>query len=309
MSSFSLIPYVCGAGASRDGCAHGPLYCLEHGLTERLSAAGIDAVWAVNPEAHWNGPYGRVAHVALPPRGSAERREIVAWHCQTLAHNVSKELNQGNRVITIGGDHSMAAGSITGAAAAYGPDATLGLIWVDAHPDINTLQSSTSKALHGMPVAALLGLDDAAPALGIEGGVLRAENIVYAGLRSIDPSEYDIAKDLGIQLPAMDDLRQHGVSTWLQDAVTHLSGRCDHMILSIDLDGFSQDVAPAVGTPVEGGFLPEEILPVLAGIVRTHAIDLIEIVEFNPTLPGADKTFELIVQILGDLLPGKPVQK
>lgn len=309
MGALSLIPYVCGAGASLPGCAHGPLYCLEHGLTARLRAAGIEAAWAVNPEAHWNGPYGRVAHASLPPRGSVERRDIVAWHCQTLAQNVAMELNQGNRVITIGGDHSMAAGSVSGASAAYGPDATLGLIWIDAHPDIHTIRSSCTKALHGLPMAALLGLEDTAKTLGIKGGVLRPENIVYAGLRSIDSGEYDIAKDLGIRLPVMNDLRQQGISAWLQDAVTHLSVRCDHMILSLDLDGFSPAVAPAVGTPVEGGFLPGEILPVLAGIVRAHAIDMIEISEFNPTLPGADKTFDLILQILEALIPGKPVQK
>ncbi len=309
MGCFSLVPYVCGAGASAPGCAHGPLYCLEHGLTERLRAAGIESVWAASPEAHWNGPYGRVAHADLPPRGSRERRDIVAWHCQTLAQNVAGELRQGNRVVTIGGDHSMAAGSISGAAAAYGPDATLGVIWVDAHPDINTPESSCSKALHGVPVAGLMGLDGAAEAFGIEGGVLAPENIVYAGLRSIDPAEYDIARDIGIRLPAMEDLRAQGVSVWLQEAVTHLAARCDHIILSLDLDGLSTDIAPAVGTPVEGGFMLDEILPVLSGIVRTHAIDLIEIVEFNPTLPGAEKTFETILQILETLLPCNPVQK
>jgi arginase len=233
----------------------------------------------------------------------------VSWHCQTLAGNVEKELRQGRRVVTIGGDHSMAAASVSGAAAAFGPDATIGLIWIDAHADINTMQSSVSKALHGMPMAALLGLDDGLCSLGAPRAVLKPQNIVYAGLRDIDAGEYEVAESVGLSLPLMADIRRDGVSTWLQDAVTHLSGRCDHMVLSIDLDAFSLDVAPSVGTPVPGGFMPDEILPVLSGIVRAYAIDMIDIVEFNPKLSGAAVTAKLIEDILVSLLPGKAIQK
>ena len=134
---------------------------------------------------------------------------------------------------------------------------------------------------------------------------LFAENIIYAGLRSIDDSERDIARKHNVALPAMADLRQTGVSAWLQEAVMHLSSRCDHIILSIDLDAFSPAIAPAVGTPVDDGFMIDEILPVLSGIVQTHGIELIEIVEFNPELAGAEKTFSLILEILETLLPGK----
>lgn len=288
------------------GCEHGPLYGLEHGLADQLQESGIDAAWAVNPEAHWNGPYGRVAHAHLPPRGSAARHEIVAWHCRALAGNVEKELRQGRRVVTIGGDHTMAAGSISGAAAAFGPDTTIGVIWVDAHADINTTGSSVTKALHGMPVAALLGLDPALADLTVRPAVVRPENIIYAGLRDIDPGERDVAAPLGMTLPPLTEIRQQGgVSAWLQDAVTHLAARCDNLVLSIDLDAFSTDLAPAVGTPVPGGFMPDEILPVLAGIVRTHGIQLIDLVEFNPRQPGAEKTAALMTEILRAVLPGR----
>lgn len=302
MNSYSLIPFVCGAGASRPGCEQGPIYCLNHGLDIKLRALGHDVTWLVNPQSHWDGPYGRVAHEALPPRGAAERHDIVSWHCQTLAGNVTTSLRQGRRVITIGGDHSMAAGTIAGAAQAFGDDVDIGLVWVDAHADINTTARSISKALHGMPVAAVLGLDDALYSLGPVRQIIKPQNIVYAGLRDLDDAEYEIARNLGISIPMIDDLRQVGIDKWLQDAVTHLSGRCQHIVLSIDLDGFSTDYAPAVGTPVAGGFTPDEILPVLSGIVRAHGVDVIEIVEFNPTLDGAERTFDLIVKILSSLL-------
>lgn len=309
MCPISLIPYVCGAGASVPGCEYGPLYARDHGLAGRLQDADIDAAWAVDPQAHWAGPYGQVAHSALPPRGSAGRFEIVAWHCQSLSRNVAAELRSGNRVVTIGGDHSMAAGSIAGMAEAFGPGARIGVIWIDAHADLNTFTSSLSKAIHGMPVAALLGIDKSLAPLGPEQAVITPENVVYAGLRDIDPAERDIAAAHGIRMMSMDDLRTQGIARTLQDSVMQLASRCDHLVLSIDLDAFSLDHAPSVGTPVPGGFTPEEIVPVLAGIVRTHAIEMVEIVEFNPQLPGAEKTFDFLAQMLCDLLPARIAQK
>ncbi|MDB5490608.1 MAG: Arginase [Micavibrio sp.] len=303
MKRVSLIPYVCGAGASTPGAEQGSLYCRAHGLSEKLATLGIDTVWAVDPDSHWNGPYGRLAHENIPERGSAERQEIVGWHLQTLAENVMAELNRGHRAVTLGGDHSMAAGSIAGAKAALGPDARLGLIWVDAHPDLHTYHTSASKALHGMPLGTLTGLDQTL-AIGEQFGVtLKPEDIVYIGLRDIDDAERENARSLGLNLHTLEEIRERGVASVVQDAAIELSACCTHIILSIDVDGFDPDLAPATGTRVSNGLMYEEILPVLAGIVRTHSVPLIEIVEFNPTLPGAEKTFDLIVRMLGELLP------
>ncbi|HEY8189434.1 MAG TPA: arginase family protein, partial [Micavibrio sp.] len=255
MNPISLIPYVCGAGASLLGSEQGPLYCREHGLTEKLAEKGVTAGWAVDPEIHWSGPYGKAAHEALKPLGAPERYETVSWHCQTLARNVAAELARGNQVITIGGDHSMGAGSISGMREAFGPDAEIGVIWVDAHPDLNTLKTSPSNALHGMPVAVMLGLEKSLPGMG--GAALKPENLLYAGLRSIDEGEYANAAQLGINLLTMDELRRQGIAKTLRNAVAGMAARCDHLILSIDLDAFSTDVAPAVGSPVPGGFMPD----------------------------------------------------
>jgi arginase len=303
MNIVSLIPFICGAGASRPGAEQGAVYARAHGLVETLAAAGITAEWAVDPEAHWNGPYGRIAHENLTPRGSPERLETVTWHVQALAENVIAELRRGNRVVTIGGDHSLAAGSVAGAHAALGPDVRLGLIWVDAHPDIHTFQSSVSKALHGMPMATLTGLDQTLSLPENNGPIIQPEDIIFAGLRDIDEGEFENAKKLGITLLAMDTLRAQGIAQTLQEAVMSLAARCDHIILSIDLDAFSTNVAPAVGSPVPDGFMPDEILPILAGITRSHSVPLIDIVEFNPTLPGAEKTYQLVIDILSGLLP------
>jgi arginase len=305
MRHVSLIPFVCGAGASTAGAEYGPLYCKDHGLAEKLQAEGIPAVWAVDPYQQWSGSYGKAAHAALPMRGSPERQDVVRWHIQELARTVADELRRGNRVVTIGGDHSLAAGSLAGAKTGLEPDATLGLVWVDAHPDLHTFSSSESKAIHGMPMGTLTGLDST---VAVDAGtypVFQPGNIVYAGLRSIDEGEIENAAKLGLNLTTMDDLRRRGIAASLQEQIDGLMKRCDHILLSIDLDGFSDSLAPAVGTPVPGGFMMDEIMPTLARLVQHHSVPSIDIVEFNPTLPGAEKTYQLIVDILLDLLPRK----
>lgn len=303
MNPVSLIPYVCGAGASTPGAELGAVYCHEQGLTEKLQARGISALWAADPEMHWNGPYGQTAHVPLSPLGSPDRLETVSWHLHVLAENVAAELRQGNRVVTIGGDHSMAAGSIAGVQMAMGEEATIGVIWLDAHPDLHTAQSSTSKSLHGMPMASLLGRDDTLLVPGVSSPVLRPENVLYLGLRDIDAGEVENARALGVNLLTMNELRGQNIAGTVQDAVMQLAMRCDHIVLSLDLDGFSPDIAPATGTPVAGGFLPDEIVPVLAGIVRAYPVPLIDLVEFNPTLPGVEKTYQFMIDLLSALLP------
>ena len=303
MCPVSLVPYVCGAGASTPGAELGAVYCQDHGLTEKLAEHGISAVWAADANMHWNGPYGQSAHQSLLNQGSPERREAVLWHCQATAENVAAELRSGNRVIAIGGDHSMAAGSVSGVQMALGKETRIGVIWVDAHPDLHTFDSSTSKALHGMPLANLLGLDDTLSVPEVCSPVILPENLLYFGLRDIDEGEKENAAKHGVKLFTMEELRRQDMAHVIQDAVKNLSLTCDHIVLSLDLDGFDPVYAPATGTPVPGGFTPEEIWPLLAGIVRGYSVPLIDVVEFNPTLPGAEKTFAFIIDMLAAILP------
>lgn len=303
MNPVSLVPYVCGAGASTDGSELGAVYCQDHGLTEKLAERGIKAQWATDAQMHWNGPYGQTAHQALSLQGSQERRETVLWHCQATAETVAAELRTGNRVVAIGGDHSMAAGSVSGVQMALGQDARVGVIWVDAHPDLHTFESSTSKALHGMPLATLLGLDDTLSVPSACSPVIKSENLLYLGLRDIDEGEKKNAAAHGVRLFTMEELRRQDMAQVIQDAVSNLSLNCDHIVLSLDLDAFDSAYTPAVGTPVEGGFTPEEMWPILSGIVRDYSVPLIDVVEFNPTLPGAEQTYQFIIDMLAAILP------
>ena len=280
----SLIPFVCGSGASRPGSESGPLYCAGHDLTGRLAVAGIDAHWAIAPQDR-----------AVPGRD-------VRGHVEQLARDVAAtfKTEPGRRVMTIGGDHSMAAGSLAGAAMARG--GRPGLVWVDAHPDLHSLKSSVSKALHGMPMGTLLGLDGALAVDGAHYPVFRPEDVLYAGLRDIDAGEHDNAAALGFELMEMDTLRRLGVEKTVRARMAEIMQRCDYLLYSIDLDGFSTDHAPAVGTPVPDGFRADEILPVLAEGIRTYDVPLIDIVEFNATLDGAEQTYDFINQVIVGLL-------
>lgn len=280
MKQISLIPFVCGGGASRPGCESGPLYCASHDLAGRLRAAGIDAHWAVAPQDRH-----------LPDRD-------VRGHVEQLARDVVAAFKTApqSRVITIGGDHSMAAGSLAGAAMALG--GRPGLVWVDAHPDLHTFESSVSKALHGMPMGTLLGLDRALAVDGAHYPVFRPEDVLYAGLRDIDAGEHENAAALGFELMDMETLRGLGVEKTVRARMAEIMQRCDYLLYSIDLDGFSTDLAPAVGTPVPGGFMADEILPVLAEGIRTYNVPLIDIVEFNATLDGADQTYDFLNQVI-----------
>ncbi len=298
----SLIPFVCGAGASTPGAEFGPLYCYDQGLDQKLRHQGIDASWAFNPHLHWESEFGQSAHRDLPPRGHARRSEIVSWHLRNLAANVRNTVAQGYTAVTIGGDHSMAAASIAGLQLADSPVETIGLIWVDAHTDLHTFISSTSKALHGMPVGSLLGLDTTLSVPDTLYPVLKPENVLYAGLRDIDPEEIEHAKTLGIPIPSMEDLRRQGITELLTEKIAALKSRCTQIVLSIDLDAFSHEIAPSVGTMVPGGFFSHEIMPLLIDVVRTHEVPLIEVVEFNPTLSEPEKTYQLLVEILSGLL-------
>lgn len=302
MSDVSLIPFVCGAGASTAGSEHGPLYCYDHGLTEDLAKAGIPAAWAVNPYLHWNTHAGKHAHENLAPRGSQTRRDIVTWHTKKLAQNVADQIRKGHRVVTIGGDHSMAAGSLAGAQIALEPQATLGLVWVDAHTDLHTYESSESKALHGMPLGTLLGLDQELAVEDARYPVFQPENVIYVGLRSVDAGEVLNAQKLNLPIPSITDLRSSSLLENVRPKIERLKERCDHILLSIDLDGFSHLLAPAVGTPVPEGLLADEILPLLNDLMETHSVPLIDLVEFNPTLPGAAETYQFLADILTGLL-------
>jgi arginase len=223
-----------------------------------------------------------------------------------MADRVEQVVRSGAMPVTIGGDHSMAAGSIAGLARARDVFGRIGVIWIDAHGDIHTPETSPSKAYHGMPLAALLGLGDKDFArIGGPLPVLRPENIVYLGLRSTEAAENRRISDLGIHAYSMKDIAGSDVKKVFAKALKAISKNIDCLVLSIDLDAFDPAAAPAVGSPEKGGFKREEVLAALDHLTNLRAPDMVEIVEFNPTLAGAEQTYGLLKDILSTILNTK----
>lgn len=300
-----LIPFVCGAGAKILGTELGPVEIKKHGLQSQLSNTWRQVAWFEDPEVLYQRE--RELYKDLPPLGSAARREFVLRHCRDIADRVETVVKSGAMPVTIGGDHSMAAGTIAGFARAKNAQGRVGVIWIDAHADIHTMETTPSKTYHGMPLAFLLGLGDKDFAkIGGARATLRPENIVYFGLRSTEAAENRRISDLGIHAFSMKDIKGNDVNKIFQRAWKTISKNVDYLVVSIDLDAFDPGDAPAVGSPEGGGLRRDDVLRALENLRKTRAPDMVEIVEFNPALEGAEKTYGLVKDILGALLGNDP---
>jgi arginase len=277
------------------------------GLAESLAARGIPCDWAVNPEDLYNEPLGAAAHADLPPLGDARRKALVLQHCADLRDRVEMVVRAGNIPVTLGGDHAMAAGSIAGLARAKNAHGRIGVLWIDAHADINTPATSPSQAFHGMPVAALLGQGDGDfAALG--GGtrpVLQPQHIFYLGLRDVDEGEIAAMELMNIGHMSAREVLEMGYAAALEKAIAHISEGTDYLFLTLDLDAFDPEVAPAVGTPVPEGFRRSDFLPALRDAVANNIFAGFEVTEFNPTLGGAAETYDLLLQVLTFMLAAR----
>ena len=277
------------------------------GLAEALTARGIECRWAVDPEELYNEPDGAAAHAALPPLGDPRRKALVLNHCAAVRDRVEAVVRAGDIPVTLGGDHAIAAGSIAGLARAKNAHGRIGVLWIDAHADINTPATSPSQAFHGMPVAALLGQGDADfTALG--GGdrpVLQPQHIFYLGLRDVDEGEVAALELMKIGHMSAQEVMAMGYAAALEKAIAHISEGTDYLFLTLDLDVFDPEVAPAVGTPVPDGFRRSDFLPALRDAVMNNTFAAFEVTEFNPTLDGAEETYDLLLQSLTFMLAAR----
>lgn len=300
MKKIRLVPYVCGAGASTLGAEQGPVDLFDYGLVDKLALSGVDVDWFENPHDLYDSDKGAAAHSGLPPLGAKERRDLVLWHARRFSGRVEEALKGSALPVTIGGDHSMAAASIAALVRVKNAHGRTGVLWIDAHADINTPETSPSQALHGMPVAALLGMGDpdfAALCGGTE-PALKPENICYVGLRDVDAGETAYMAELGIKAFYMQDIKEKGLDAVMKEACAHIARHADYLFLDLDVDGLDPSDAPATGTPVVGGIKKADFLPALEQIVRDYDFSAFEIAEYNPTLPDKETTRQTICDVL-----------
>lgn len=230
-----------------------------------------------------------------------------------LARRV-RDLRRRDRLpLVLGGDHSMAVGTVSGmagcgdpAAGAGGRTERLGLIWVDAHTDANTPETSPSGNLHGMPVAALFGRGP--EALVRVGGFgpgarrLEPENAALIGVRSVDEAEAGVVAELGVRVYTMEEVDRRGFTTIADEAVSRALAGTGGMHLSLDMDGLDPEVAPGVGTPVPGGLTYREAHTLMECIASSGGLRSMEIAEVNPTLDIRNRTATLAVELAASAL-------
>jgi len=222
---------------------------------------------------------------------------------QSLAEKVSGICEEGRFPLVFGGDHSIAIGTVAGVSKHYN---NLGVIWYDAHGDLNTAETSPSGNIHGMPLAVSLGLGhrDLTNILGFAPKI-KPENIVIIGARDLDEGERKLIKELGIKVFTMHEIDRMGMTAVMEEAVAYVSKGTDGVHLSLDLDALDPSDAPGVGTPVIGGISYRESHLAMEILAEADIITSAEFVEVNPILDLGNKTANVAVALMGSLFGEK----
>ncbi len=280
-------------GASRRGVDMGPSAVRVAGLEARLEALGHRVT---------DGGNIRVEIAETQAMGSRNARYLkeIAETCARTAEAVAAALEAGATPLVLGGDHSLAAGSVAGAAEFYRRQSkTIGLVWLDAHSDINTPETSPSGNVHGMPLAALLGLGPG-PLSHICGfsPKVAPENAVLIGLRNIDVAERGNLRRAGMtEVYTMRDIDERGMRAVMEEALRAASRGTAGYHVSLDMDWIDPEVAPGVGTPVRGGATYREAHLAMEIIADHGRLLSFEIVEVNPVIDEHNRTADLAVEL------------
>lgn len=230
--------------------------------------------------------------------------EEVVQATNELANRVAEVVEKGNFPLVLGGDHSIAIGTIAGLTSKY---KNIGVIWYDAHVDMNTAETSPSGNIHGMPLAVLMGRGhETLVNIFKEGQKVKPENIVIIGARSVDPGERILIKELGMKVFTMHEIDRDGMTAVMKEAIAYLRAKnVDGVHLSLDLDGLDPLYTPGVGTPVPGGISYRESHLAMEMLEDSGMITSAEFVEVNPILDEKNKTADVAVGLMGSLFGEK----
>jgi arginase len=248
----------------------------------------------------------------------AKRIGHVVEQCQRVSQTIARNIENGHFPILLSGDHSSALGTISGLKKTM-PNKTLGVIWIDAHADIHSPYTSPSGNIHGMPLAAALGLDhtdikindpsletihhwQVLKQIEIPGAKILAEHLIYFGVRDTEAAEEAIIEKQGIKNYKVAEIRHRGLAVCVHEALQHLS-HCDALYISFDVDSMDKDlVSDGTGTPVSKGFDPQEILAIINTIIASKKVICLEVVEINPLLDTrGNKMAEVAFEILDEV--------
>ncbi|MFW6448776.1 MAG: arginase [Halobacteriota archaeon] len=293
MRPVSIIGVPTDFGANRRGVDMGPSAIRYGGLYDGLDAAGVE--W--HDEGDLRTPRVASAGPRDEPDGPIRHLEETAEVCSRLTERVETALDGDRLPLVLGGDHSIAIGTVVASARA-GP---LGAIWFDAHADFNTPETSPSGNIHGMPLAAVLGRGDFGERPWAHATGLREDRVALVGLRDVDATEATALQDSDVSIFTMTDIDRRGMLAVVEDALDVATGGGDGAIhVSLDLDWLDPNAAPGVGTPVRGGVSYREAHTAMEYVAETVADDglrSMEVVEVNPILDRSNETARLAVEL------------
>lgn len=293
----SLIGVPVDLGQSRRGVDMGPSAIRYAGAVERLQALGH----SVTDEG--NISVSPIHEGSCEEAGLKNLKEVTEA-TEELAQAVSDIVENKKFPLILGGDHSIAIGTLAGLADHY---KNLGIIWYDAHADMNTSETSPSGNIHGMPLAVSMGLGhEQLVNVHSAGAKINPENVVIIGARSVDPGERKLIKEKGVKVFTMHEIDRYGMSTVIQQTLEYFETRqVDGVHLSLDLDGLDPLYTPGVGTPVPGGITYRESHLAMELLEDAKVITSVEFVEVNPVLDEYNKTADVAVGLMGSLFGEK----
>ncbi len=289
----TIIGVLMDLGADRRGVDMGPSAVRVAGLNQRLTVLGYDVTDGGNINV-------RNPEMLVEDSRHAKYLPEITEACQALAAKVTAVLQHGAIPIILGGDHSIAIGSVSGLSAFYRKqEKRVGVIWFDAHGDMNTPETSPSGNIHGMPFAAILG-NGAKELTQISGFTPKVypEDCVLIGARDVDPTEASIMRNSGVRIMTMREVDERGMSACVDEAIAIASRNTAGFHVTMDMDFVDPDFAPGVGTPVPGGPTYRESHLAMEKVADSGLMLSFELTEINPVLDNANKTAELGVQLI-----------
>lgn len=292
----SIVGVPMDLGQIRRGVDMGPSAMRYAGLIEEIQDLGFEV-----------NDYGDIT-IHRSTTGSNQEQKLrnlkeIIKTSEELCRELDEILTRGGFPLVLGGDHSISIGSIAGIKKHY---RELGVIWYDAHADLNTAETSPSGNIHGMSLATNLGLGH--PVLTKIGGYepkIKPEHIVIIGARSIDEGEKQLIREKGIKVYTMHEIDRRGMTAVMEETITYLKERTDGVHLSLDLDAIDPIDAPGVGTPVLGGITYRESHLAMEMLAEAEMITSAEFVEVNPIIDHKNQTANIAVELITSLLGKK----
>lgn len=279
-------------GQSRRGVDMGPSALRVAGLQQRIKQLGhqVEDIGNVPVRQPEEQPYGEKR---------AKYLHEIAETCKGVLDIIQRTLEEGMVPLVLGGDHSIAVGTTAGVAAFFHKQQKrAGLLWLDAHGDMNTPESSPSGNIHGMPLAAIIGYG--APELTGLAGVkpmIEPRNVAIVGVRDLDSKERRLVKESGVHVFTMRDIDERGMREVMAEALRFATDETGGIAVSLDLDMIDPEDAPGVGTPVRGGITYREAHLAMEMIADSEAMASLEVVEINPVIDLHNKTAMLGVEL------------